>query len=322
MSLAMVESSLVEFEADEHIPVLREAVVGLFDFARPAVLVDGTVGLGGHAEALLDRYSSLTILGSDWDAQALRRAEERLARFGRRFLPMEVNFADLPEVLPQRGYPKVDGILLDLGLSSFQLQDPARGFSFHRAGPLDMRMSPKLSRTAWDLLQDSSEEELAYVFKTYGEEPRARSVAHALKGALAAGALTNSAWRIAECIRLAIPGPRSHRDPATRCFQALRIAVNRELEQLDWFLATCRPLFDSGGRLAILAYHSLEDRRVKRAFQQAVKGCVCPPQSPQCICGRTPWARLTFRKALQASDEEIRLNPRARSVRLRALEIL
>jgi len=228
----------------------------------------------------------------------------------------------LASILAERGLPGVDGWLLDLGLSSGQLADAERGFSFLRAGPLDMRMSRALPKTAWDLITHSDEDELARIFRAYGEEPRARSIAHALKRWLASHQLVNDAWQIAERIRQMTPRFQGRLDPATRCFQALRIAVNDELGNIDRALETMEKVLNPGGRAAFISFHSLEDRRVKTAFRAAAKGCVCPPQSPQCVCGRKPWAKLVSRKAIQPSEEEVRENPRARSARLRVLEKL
>lgn len=304
----------------DHIPVLRQDVLDVFAFSRPSVVVDGTLGLGGHTEALLERYPSLTLIGIDWDKQALALAQERLARWGNRIRVMEGNYSELPAILLHLGIQHVDGILLDLGLSSQQLADAARGFSFLRPGPLDMRMSTSLRRTAWDILQQSSETDLAFILKTYGEERYAQRVANILKRALVQGRLSNDAWQIAQEIRLAVPLRAPRIDPATRCFQALRIAVNGEIENLQRFLTTFSGLLSPGGRIAIISFHSLEDRLVKQAFRAAVHPCVCPPQTPQCVCGKKTWGRLIRSRATQAGEAEKQENPRARSARLRVLE--
>jgi 16S rRNA (cytosine1402-N4)-methyltransferase len=216
----------------------------------------------------------------------------------------------------------VDGVLLDLGLSSIQLDDSGRGFSFLRPGPLDMRMSRALPRTAWDFLVQSPESELASLFRTYGEEPQARRVASGLKTAVGKGLLKNDAWEIAEFIRRQILSRPGRIDAATRCFQALRIAVNHELDNISQVLTQLESVLAPQGRVAIISFHSLEDRMIKRAFQQAAKGCVCPSQAPQCVCGRKPWGRMVTRKAIQASSQEATENPRSRSARLRVLEKL
>lgn len=271
---------------------------------------------------LLRRYPRLRVLGLEWDGGALETARQRLEPYGERFEALEANYADLTSVLAARGWRGVDGLLLDLGLSSRQLQDMDRGFSFLRPGPLDMRMSRALTQTAWDILVNYSETELADLFRTLGEEPHARRIARLLKERLRQRRLPNDAWQVAEVIRRSAPGALRRIDPATRCFQALRVVVNKELVNLDKILSSLEFVLKPQGRAAVISFHSLEDRRVKAAFQAAAKGCVCPPRIPQCACGRKPWARLPARKAVQASEEEIRENPRARSARLRVLEKL
>jgi 16S rRNA (cytosine1402-N4)-methyltransferase len=306
----------------DHIPVLGNEVVDAFNFSRDSVLIDGTLGLGGHSEMLLERYPTMRILGLDWDADALTIAKVRLARFGERFEVAEASYAEIPSIMSQRGRGTVDGILLDLGLSSRQLLDSDRGFSFLRPGPLDMRMSRALTTTAWDILTHSTERELADIFWKFGEEPQYRRIAAALKEAQRTKSLPNDAWQVAETIRRASATFGKRIDPATRCFQALRIVVNHELENLDKILMNVKDVLSPGGRAGIISFHSLEDRRVKSAFQQAAKGCVCPPRIPQCICGQSPWARLVNRKVIVASESEKQENPRARSAKFRILEKL
>jgi 16S rRNA (cytosine1402-N4)-methyltransferase len=304
-----------------HTPVLIDEIVSAFDFGRPAVIVDGTLGLGGHTERLLSRYESLSVIGFDWDDKALAIARGRLERFGHRARIERGSYADLPEFLLANEIRGVDGLLLDLGLSSLQIEDSERGFSFRLQGPLDMRMSDTTEKSAWDLLVLLSAEELAGIFRAYGEEPRAWAIAKGLKEAISTKQISNDAWAVAETIRRWAGRP-GRTDPATRCFQALRIAVNGELNNLDHFLAHLEPMLNPGGRAAIISFHSLEDRRVKTAFHMAAKGCVCPPQIPQCICGEQAWARLIERKAIQPTEAEIVRNPRARSAKLRLLEKL
>lgn len=320
--MTLLMSDPVPSQTFDHIPVMCEEVVSALSFSGPALVVDGTLGLGGHSEALLKHYPQMTVVGVEWDARALAVARERLASWGPRFRGIEGSYAKLPSLLSELGSLSVNGILLDLGLSSRQLNDPLRGFSFLRHGSLDMRMSDTVRRTAWDILQSTSDEELADIFRTYGEERHAYRIAQALKKALILGQLSNDAWIVADCIRRAagyIPG---RLDPATRCFQALRIAVNGELDNVDHFLKSLPTLLASGGRAVILSYHSLEDRRVKTAFHKAAKGCECPPQSPQCVCGKKPWARLPHRGALQPSESEVAANSRSRSAKFRVLEKL
>ena len=256
----------------------------------------------------------------DWDAEALGRAQERLRPFGERFEALEANYADFPSILSQRGRGTIDGILLDLGLSSMQLLDTDRGFSFLKPGPLDMRMSRALTTTAWQMVTGSSEAELGDIFRTFGEEPQARKIARALKESLKKKALPNDAWQVAETIRRTVSWPSHRIDPATRCFQALRIVVNQELSNLDQALASLKNGLAPGGRAVVISFHSLEDRRVKRAFQQASKGCVCPPRIPQCVCGQKSWGKLVNRKVIVATEAEMMNNPRARSAKMRVLE--
>ncbi len=306
----------------EHIPVLVHDVIEAFHLQRPALVVDGTLGLGGHTQALLQTYPDMRVLAVEWDREALAVAQERLKPFGSRFEAVAGSYADLPYLLTQREIKRVDGLLLDFGLSSFQLADALRGFSFLRPGPLDMRMSREIPKTAWDLLRDETEWTLMRLFQTLGEEPCARRVAAELKRRLTLGTLTNDALEIAQVIRHAIPNRRPGIDPATRCFQALRIAVNHELENVDRILEALPNLLAPRGRAALISFHSLEDRRVKQSFAQAVKGCICPPRVPVCVCGKKPWGKLLQRKAFKASEEEIQENPRSRSARLRVIEAL
>jgi 16S rRNA (cytosine1402-N4)-methyltransferase len=306
----------------DHLPVLADEVVGAFPFGRDAYVVDATLGLGGHSEKLLHAYPGMRILGLEWDQLALETARARLGPFGDRFEGVEASYTHLPSILSQRGRGTVDGVLFDLGLSSAQLQDSDRGFSFLRPGPLDMRMSRSLTHTAWLVLNQSSESELAQIFRTYGEEPQARKIAHALKEAVKKHNLPNDAWQVAEVIRKAAASPQHRIDPATRCFQALRIVVNGELSNIDTALAYLKEVLAPGGRAVFIAFHSLEDRRIKLSFQKAAKGCVCPPRIPQCICGQKPWGTLVNRKVIVATDSERERNPRSRSAKMRILERL
>jgi len=306
----------------EHIPVLGREVVEAFNQPGARRILDGTLGLGGHAELLLQRYPELTIVGFDWDTKALEIARQRLAPFAGRARIVEGNYADALDWMSNERVGPVDGILVDLGLSSLQLSDSDRGFSFLRPGPLDMRMSRFLPRTAWDLIHDLDEGQLAELIFKWGEEPRARKIAQALKEALRHQSLKNDALEIATCIRRALSFAQGRIDPATRSFQALRMGVNGELDNLDRLLTQLPNILSPGGRAAIISFHSLEDRRVKRAFHEAAKDCLCPPQAPRCECQHKAWARLLPRKAIQPRASEIQENPRARSARLRLLEKL
>ncbi len=319
-------------EPDEpvHEPVLRERVTGLLASPEPGLLIDGTVGAGGHARALLEAsHPEATLLGIDRDAQALEVAEERLAGLGDRVRLVHGAFdevlADLEEVLDAP--PPVRGILLDLGVSSLQLDRPERGFSLRADGPLDLRMDPSGGEPAHALLERLDERALARLLGELGEERHARRIARALVRARP----VRTTGQLAEVVAGAVPAPARHgpRHPATRTFQALRIAVNGELERVRAVLppALARLAVPGspqarGGRLAVLAYHSLEDRPVKQALAEAADACVCPPDLPVCGCGRVPTVRLLTRGAERPDADEVARNPRARSARLRAAERL
>ncbi len=306
----------------EHTPVLAHAVVSAFNFQRPSVVIDGTLGLGGHSEWLLKEYADMRVLGFDWDTKALQLASARLAVFGSRFRAIEGSYAATRDWLNAEKIESVDGVLLDLGLSSMQLSDSARGFSFLRPGPLDMRMSHSLPRTAWEVIHQWDEAQLTDLFRKWGEEPHAKRIARALKQAIRQKSLVNDALAVATCIRQALPSRFGGIDPATKSFQALRIVVNGELDNVDRILSQLPKVLRSGGRAAIISFHSLEDRRVKLAFHDAVRNCVCPPERAACSCGHLAWARLLPRKAIQPTAEELQRNPRSRSARLRVLERL
>jgi len=289
--------------------------------------IDGTVGAGGHAEGILERSTpDGRLLGLDQDPQALALAETRLTPFGARALLVHANFATLDEVAARYGFEPVDGVLLDLGVSSMQLDTPARGFSFLAEAPLDMRMDPTTGGPmAADLVNHLPEGELADLIYRYGEEPASRRIARRIV-AERQQAPVETTGRLATIVLAAIggrpAGPKGRIHPATRTFQALRIAVNRELDVLPTALEAAVRVLRPGGRLAVIAFHSLEDRLVKQYIQQEVKGCICPPELPVCRCGRVPRLRAISKGAIQASDAEIERNPRARSARLRIAERL
>jgi len=303
-----------------HVPVLAEEALA---FLRPRPggrYIDGTVGDGGHAERLLESVATAEVLGVDRDPLSIAAATRRLAVFDDRFHAHLGNFSNLAPALAMRGWDRVDGILLDLGLSSRQLDDPRRGFGFRAGGPLDMRMTPGAGATAADLLARLDAGELTDLFRRYGEEPAARRVARAVVARRARRPITD-AGDLAELVARLIPR-RGGIHPATRVFQALRVAVNDELEHLDRFLDRVLDWLRPDARLVIIAYHSLEDRRVKRAFQRWAARCVCPPALPRCVCGASARARILTRKVVTPSADEIGANRRARSARLRAAEVL
>jgi len=301
-----------------HVPVLVGVVV---EWLRPrpgAHLVDATVGLGGHAAALLAASPGTTLLGLDRDPEALARARARLAAVADRVVLRHASYADLEAVLEGLGWDGADAVLLDLGVSSLQLDVPERGFTFRAEGPLDMRMDPTAPTTAADVVNASSEAELARILAEYGEERRARAVARAIVRARP----LRTTRELADVVGRVLGRGRPGLHPATRTFQALRIAVNDELAELDRFLAGGWRVLRPGGRLAVLAYHSLEDRRVKEAFRRWAVGCLCPPRVSPCTCGWSAKVRVLTRRPLRPSAEEIARNPRSRSARLRVVERL
>jgi 16S rRNA (cytosine1402-N4)-methyltransferase len=301
-----------------HVPVMVGEAV---EWLRPrpgACLVDATVGLGGHAAALLAAAPDTRLLGLDRDPHALRRAAERLAPWGERVVLRRASFADVAGELAAVGWDGADGMLVDLGVSSLQLDDVARGFSFRAAGPLDMRMDPDAPASAADVVNRWDEGDLARVIREYGEEPRARAVARAIVRARPLATTT----ALAEVVRRVLGRGRPGLDPATRTFQGIRIAVNDELRALDALLADGWRLLRPGGRLAVLAYHSLEDRPVKEAFRRWAARCLCPPNVVRCVCGWSAKVRVLTPRPLRPAAEEIARNPRSRSARLRVVERL
>jgi 16S rRNA (cytosine1402-N4)-methyltransferase len=300
-----------------HAPVLVRETMDLLRPERGGAYLDGTLGGGGHAEALLERGAEARLMGVDRDPEALVEASARLARFGGRFRAVRANFADAVEaagVAPGT----LDGVLLDLGISSHQVDRDARGFTFRSGAPLDMRMAGAAAgeATAADLLNELDEEALAAVFYRYGEERRSRKLARIVVEMRTEAPFATSD-RLVGAIDRAL-GPRTETADRARIFQALRIAVNREIEALEAALDRFREALAPGGVLAVIAYHSLEDRLVKNAFRDWSRSCVCPPGLPVCRCrGRALGETLT-RRPVSASPEEVAANPRARSARLRA----
>jgi len=284
--------------------------------------VDGTLGDGGHAERLLADIPSLLLLAIDRDEQALARARERLATFSDRVRFEHAAFGELAVLLERIGWGDgVDGLLLDLGVSSPQLDTPERGFSFRQPAPLDMRMDRSRGPTAAELIAESSEQELADILYRYGEERAARRIARQIVRAREEEPVTTTEELRALVIRAGVRGRPGH-DPATRTFQALRIAVNGELDQLEAVLDAGWRLLRPGGRFVVLTYHSLEDRMVKQAFREWAASCLCPPERPVCDCGWTPKVSFVVRGRRPAAEQEVAANPRARSAGLRAVERL
>ncbi len=300
-----------------HDPVLYHEVLQALQPRDGGRYVDGTLGAGGHAWGILDASSpGGLLLGLDLDPQALALAREKLASFGERAVLRQASYLTLKEQLDARGWDSVDGILLDLGISSMQVDTPERGFSFRQDGPLDMRFDPAAPTTAADLVNRLPESELADLIYRYGEERRSRRIARAIVKARP----IEGTRHLAEVVRRAIGGGKGRIHPATRTFQALRIAVNRELDAVEQVLPLAVEVLAPGGRLAVISFHSLEDRLVKTYFRQESRDCLCPPEQPVCICGHAARLRAVTRKAIQASEAEVAANPRARSARLRVAE--
>ena len=303
-----------------HLPVMVDEVLEILAPRPGSLQIDATLGGAGHAERILEACApDGRLLGLDADGAAIARAGRRLARFGERAVLRQANFRDLAGVAPAAGFGAVDGLLLDLGLSSDQLADTERGFGFRAGGRLDMRFDTGRGRSAAELLATLDASELADIFRRYGEERFAGRIARAIVEARAKEPV-ETAEQLAALVRAAAPAPKVRRiHPATRVFQALRIAVNDELAALEAGLAASLELLRPGGRLAVLSYHSLEDRTVKRFIADEQRGCVCPPRVPVCVCGRQPRLR-SLGKSRTPSIQEIQLNPRSRSARLRGAE--
>jgi 16S rRNA (cytosine1402-N4)-methyltransferase len=303
-----------------HEPVLLNEVV---EFLRPAredgTVVDATVGLGGHAEALLSRYPSIRLLAIDRDPRALALARGRLEPFGNRVTFAEGRHETLIDILGQSQTAGISGLLADLGVSSMQLDDAERGFSFRFDAPLDMRMGPD-SRSAAELVNTLEEGELARILRDYGEEPMARRIARAIVERRIEGAIETTA-QLAEIVRSVKRAKKPHDiDPSTLTFQALRIAANEELVGLDRFIDDAAGVLEQGARLAVISFHSLEDRIVKRAFRRLEGECTCPPGLPVCVCGMQEVVTVLTSRPVTASEEELNRNPRARSAKLRVAE--
>jgi 16S rRNA (cytosine1402-N4)-methyltransferase len=308
-----------------HLPVMPDEVLGTLAPAPGSLQIDATVGGGGHTERILEAANpDGRVLGLDADQAAIDRVAQRLAGYGERLVLRQANFRELAAVAPAAGFDAVDGALFDLGLSSFQLADRERGFGFRTGGPLDMRFDTTRGVPASELLATLDADELAGLFRRYGEEPSAWKIAKAIVAARETAPI-ETAEDLAQLVETVSPGnPRQRRriHPATRVFQALRIAVNEELDALPEGLASAVDLLRPGGRLVVLSYHSLEDRIVKRFFAAERRGCTCPPEVPVCVCGHAPRLRLVTRPSMTPTQAEVDANPRARSARLRAAERL
>jgi 16S rRNA (cytosine1402-N4)-methyltransferase len=304
-----------------HISVLLQEIITVLQPHPGGVYIDGTVGAGGHAAALLEASApDGQLFGLDRDQSALEVARRQLAQFGHRVHLFHANFDELAQVAQTQGMPRADGLLLDLGVSSMHLDQPERGFSFQMDGPLDMRMDRTTGPTAADLVNSLPEEELANLIYRYGEERHSRRIARAIVKARP----LRRTLELAQVVARASGGGRPDRTkihPATRTFQALRIAVNDELGALERALPQALKCLKPGGRLAVISFHSLEDRIVKQYFKQESQDCVCPPEQPICICRHKATIDIITKRPITASLAEIDANPRARSAKLRVVEL-
>lgn len=314
-----------------HRPVMAAEALLQLAVERGGLFVDATLGMGGHTELILRASAQTRVIGLDRDAEAIELARSRLADFGDRFTAVHTDYRQIKEVCRERNIGSAAGILADLGVSSYQLNTLERGFSFRSSQsssepgsadfdqhPLDMRMDRTQRTTAADLVNTLNERELADLIFQYGEERAARRIARRIVEARAKTALTTTT-QLAELVVKAIHRKGYWRvHPATKTFQALRIAVNRELDGLDRFVADAVDVLEPGGRLAIITFHSLEDRIIKQALRFQSGHCMCPPNQPECRCGTAKRVEILTRKAIQPSEAEIALNPRARSAKLRA----
>ena len=299
-----------------HKPVLLQEIVELLSPPADATMIDGTLGMAGHAAALLESTGpGARLLGLDQDPAAVDRASENLERFGDRVRCRWANFEAIGQIAQEEGFVPATTILLDLGFSTVQLDDARRGFSFNVDGPLDMRLDPTAQLTAERLVNSLSEERLANLIYELGEERRSRRIAKAIVRRRP----LHTTLELADAVRSAVPADGGIH-PATRTFMAIRIAVNDELDRLRAALQQVPELLGIGGRVGVISFHSLEDRIVKEFFRTESAQCICPPKVPVCVCNHRPTLRLVNRRIVDASAEELRQNPRARSARLRVAE--
>lgn len=317
---------------ESHIPVLQDEVIDFLNPKSEGIYVDATIGLGGHSQKILERSSpSGRLFGIDFDVHALQIAEERLKLFEERFSLVQGNFTQIQSFLLEFGISEVDGVLLDLGVSSLQLDSIDRGFSFQRVSPLDMRMDVDMSTCAADIINDSPAEKLTEIFKEFGEERFAKRIADKIVSAREKAPIRTtiqlagivegvySYYRPKSKFVQSNQSMQRNIHPATRVFQALRIAVNKELENLTNGLESAVGVLKVGGVLCVISFHSLEDRIVKRFFQKCAKSCICPPKTPICICEHEKRLEIVTNRPIVSSENEIDTNPRARSAKLRVV---
>jgi 16S rRNA (cytosine1402-N4)-methyltransferase len=300
---------------------MKNEVLHYLNVHMEGVIVDGTLGDGGHTEFILKNTApEIRVFAIDRDRSAIERARERLSPFQDRVTLAHGNLGDLKSLADQNGINRVAGLLMDLGVSSPQLDTPGRGFSIQHDGPLDMRMDPSQKTSAADLLEKLSDAELVAIIKNFGEERYSKRVVRAIRKEQAERPITTTG-QLSRIVAKAVVSPRHTRiHPATRTFQALRIAVNDELEQLKFALQDAIGLLSSTARMAVISFHSLEDRIVKTFFRDEQKGCSCPPKIPMCVCGRKQTLKILTRKPIVPSEEEVERNPRSVSAKLRVAE--
>ena len=303
-----------------HVPVLLEEVLDGLAIRQGGVYLDGTIGWGGHTLEVLQRYEDTRVIGLDRDGAALEAASRRLADYGDRVLLFHSDFRQLDEVLDEAGVGLVDGVLMDLGVSSVQLEDAGRGFSFSQDGPLDMRMNPDSGVAASEIVNTWAQKDLANLFFKYGEEKRSRGIASAIVRERETAPIKTT-LRLAKLIS-SVPGMSRVRNihPATRTFQALRIEVNDELDAVRQVIPVGVERLVPGGRLAMISFHSLEDRIVKRSFKELESPCQCPREFPECRCGKVSAGRVLTKRPVVPTEGEIMANPRSRSAKLRIFE--
>lgn len=310
---------MVEIAAEKaHKPVLLDEVLQVLQPQNGGLFVDCTLGLGGHTEAILSSSAAAKVIGIDRDTDALQLARKRLAKFGDRIRSVQANFSEIRDVVADQA-GQISGIVADLGVSSMQLDSEERGFSFRFDAPLDMRMSPGEGLTVAELLAEIDEIELANIIYRYGEERFSRRIARRIIEKREAGEKIDRTQQLAEIVKRAVPfNPKDKIHPATRTFQALRIAVNDELEILERFIVDAVDILKKTGTLAVITFHSLEDRIVKHAFQRLAGRCNCPPKIPKCVCGAKKTVAILTKKPILPGESEKFDNPRSRSAKLRA----
>ena len=312
-------TTLAMANARGHEPVMLEECISALQVQRGGRYIDCTVGGGGHAAAILEESSpGGRLIGIDADPHAIRVARGKLKPYGKDAILVNENFKYLENICTRHGFSPVDGVLFDLGMSSLQLEGAGRGFSFRQDSPLDMRFSDRQDLTAADIVNTYPEVELARLLHRYGEEQRNRQIARCIVERRP----LETTQELARVVEQAVGGTRGRIHPATKTFQALRIAVNHELENLELALEQAVNLLGNGGRIVVISFHSLEDRLVKGFFRREAQWCICPPGMPACICGHTPRLKVLSKKVFRPSPVEVQTNPRSRSARMRVAEYI